>query len=259
MATQCLQQCGLLCLPAHAMGKCVQLLLMGLSPSCELHIHSQFGLLYHLMIQDSCLKLKLCYDWQSVASLSWCGAPIQGPLPDFYYCCKAVGFLIWRVLSDERMGLYFSTAAGSSQHGCSWIQVLQHSWPYFPASNLRLTKSGGRGPHIYISQEQTGPVIPPGNGFQTLARPVGPCDDPQDETNRKHCSQQFLCCHMTSLMSQEKHLLHRYVATTDPFHDAAWRVQVLNISMAVVMWSPLSHCLAMDMFTGLFSSNSQLY
>jgi hypothetical protein len=36
-------------------------------------------------------------------------------------------------------------------------------------SHLRLPQPGGPGPHIYIPQEQGGPVIPPGTGFRFVA------------------------------------------------------------------------------------------
>jgi hypothetical protein len=46
-------------------------------------------------------------DGQS-ASLSWCQAPIWGLRPDFYYCQKIAGLLMWGALSDERTGLSFT-------------------------------------------------------------------------------------------------------------------------------------------------------
>jgi hypothetical protein len=50
-------------------------------------------------------------DGQS-ASLSWCEAPIWGPRLDFYYCQTVACLLMWSALSDERMGLSFTIAAG---------------------------------------------------------------------------------------------------------------------------------------------------
>jgi hypothetical protein len=35
----------------------------------------------------------------------------------------------------------------------------------FLSQFLRLPQPGGSGPHIYIPQEQSGPVMPPGTGF----------------------------------------------------------------------------------------------
>jgi hypothetical protein len=43
--------------------------------------------------------------------------------------------------------------------------VPRDSWPYFTVSDSKLPQPGGPGPRIYISQEQGGPVIPPGTGF----------------------------------------------------------------------------------------------
>jgi hypothetical protein len=40
---------------------------------------------------------------------------------------------------------------------------------YILLSHLRLPQLGGPGPHIYIPQEQSVPVIPPGTGFPFVA------------------------------------------------------------------------------------------
>jgi hypothetical protein len=50
-------------------------------------------------------------DGQS-ASLSWCQAPTWGQRPDFYYSQTVAGLLMWGALSEERMGLSFTIAAG---------------------------------------------------------------------------------------------------------------------------------------------------
>jgi hypothetical protein len=65
-------------------------------------------------------------------------------------------------LSDEMMGLSFTIAAGPHQRSHSRVRVLWDSWPYFTVSDSRFPQPGGAGPHIYIPQEQGGPVIPPG-------------------------------------------------------------------------------------------------
>jgi hypothetical protein len=57
------------------------------------------------------VKVVLTTDVQS-ASVSWCQAPIWGPRPDFYYCQTVEGLFIWGALSDKRMGLPFTIAAG---------------------------------------------------------------------------------------------------------------------------------------------------
>jgi hypothetical protein len=45
------------------------------------------------------------------------------------------------------------------------VQVPWDSWPYFTVSDIRLPKPGGPRRHIYIHQEQGGPIIPPSSGF----------------------------------------------------------------------------------------------
>jgi hypothetical protein len=52
-------------------------------------------------------------DGQSV-SVSWNKAPIWGLRPDFYYCQRIAGLLMWGALSDERTGLSFTIAVGPS-------------------------------------------------------------------------------------------------------------------------------------------------
>jgi hypothetical protein len=92
------------------------------------------------------------------ASLSWCQAPTWGLRPDFYYCQRVEGLLMWGALSDKRTGLPFTNAAGPRQHSQSWVQVPQDSWLYITVSYSWLPQPGGPGPRIYIPKEQGGPV-----------------------------------------------------------------------------------------------------
>jgi hypothetical protein len=77
-------------------------------------------------------------DGQS-ASVSWNKPPIWGLRPDFYYCQRITGLLMWRSLSDERMGLSFTIAAGSRQRSHFRVRVPWESRPYFTVSDLRLS------------------------------------------------------------------------------------------------------------------------
>jgi hypothetical protein len=67
------------------------------------------------------------------------------------------------------MGLSFTIAAGPRQRSPS----------HFTVSDSRLPQPGGPGPHIYIPQEQGGPVIPPGIGFGSLLELSRVCYDRQ--------------------------------------------------------------------------------
>jgi hypothetical protein len=71
-------------------------------------------------------------------SVSWNKAPTWGLRPDFYYCLRLAGLLIWGALSDERTGLSFTIAAGSRQRSHSCFRVPRASWPYFTVSDSRL-------------------------------------------------------------------------------------------------------------------------
>jgi hypothetical protein len=115
------------------------------------------------------------------------------------------------------MGLLFAIAASPRQCSCSQVQVPRDLWPHFTVSDSRLPQPGGPCPCIYIPQEQSGPVIPPGTGFSfhcllrladlwwrySTSPPhgiiiawfsfttyqvfdIGP--------HRKHCVQQLFCC-----------------------------------------------------------------
>jgi hypothetical protein len=50
--------------------------------------------------------------------------PIWGPTPDLYYC-NTVMYFMCGTLSDERMGLSFTIAAGPCQRNHSWFRVLR--------------------------------------------------------------------------------------------------------------------------------------
>jgi hypothetical protein len=73
-----------------------------------------------------------------LASLSWNKAPIWDLQPDFYYCHRVAGLLVWGALPDERTDLLFTIAAGPHQHSHSWVQVLWNLRLYFTVSDLRL-------------------------------------------------------------------------------------------------------------------------
>jgi hypothetical protein len=57
------------------------------------------------------------------ASLSWNKALIWGLRPDFCYCLRVAGLLIWGGLSDERTGLSFTTATGPRQRSHFRVRV----------------------------------------------------------------------------------------------------------------------------------------
>jgi hypothetical protein len=63
------------------------------------------------------------------------------------------------------MGLSFTVAAGPCPRSHSRVRVPRDSLPYFTVSDSKLLQPGGPGSHIYIAQEQGGPVTPPGTGF----------------------------------------------------------------------------------------------
>jgi hypothetical protein len=76
-------------------------------------------------------------DGQS-ASMSWNKAAIWGLGPDFYYCQTFAVWLMWSALSDERMGLSCTVAAGPCQRSHSSVLVPWDLRRYFTVSDSRL-------------------------------------------------------------------------------------------------------------------------
>jgi hypothetical protein len=72
---------------------------------------------------------------------------------------------MWGALSDERMGLSFTIAAGPCQRNHSRVRDLRDSRPYFTVSGSRLPQPGGPRSYIYIPQEHGVSAIPAGTGF----------------------------------------------------------------------------------------------
>jgi hypothetical protein len=75
------------------------------------------------------------------------------------FCQTIAGVLMCGALSDERTvcNLLVIIAVGLRQSSHSRVQVLQNSRPYFTVS-FETPQPGKPGPHIYIPQEQVGPV-----------------------------------------------------------------------------------------------------
>jgi hypothetical protein len=55
--------------------------------------------------------------------MSWNKAPIWGLRPDFYYCQRVAGLLMWGALSEEWTGLSFAIGAGPCQRTHSRARV----------------------------------------------------------------------------------------------------------------------------------------
>jgi hypothetical protein len=74
--------------------------------------------------------------------------------------------IFWEVIvSEERMHLSFTIAAGPHQRSHCQVRVPRDSWPHFTVSDSILPQPGGPDSRIYIPQEQGGLVIPPDTGF----------------------------------------------------------------------------------------------
>jgi hypothetical protein len=74
-----------------------------------------------------------------------CQAPIWGPRSYFYYCQTAAGLFMWGTLSDEKMGLSFTTCCWSSQAQSLLSQIrdppnLEGQVPVFISPRNRVTQ-----------------------------------------------------------------------------------------------------------------------
>jgi hypothetical protein len=115
----------------------------------RLHLHSQQS---HITTEVS----------QSV-TLSWCQAPIWGPIPDFCYyqtvrvCwCGAASLTRGRVCSLQLL-LVLASAVILGSHSC-------RTHDHILLSQIRPSPTWGPGPRIYVPQEQGGPVMAPHTG-----------------------------------------------------------------------------------------------
>jgi hypothetical protein len=129
-------------------------------------------------------------DGQS-ASLYWNKAPMWGLRPDFDYCQTVAGLLMWSAPSDERTGLSFTIAAGSSQRSHSRVRVPWDLRSYFTVSDSRLPLSSPP-----TTRRATVEVFDPASTPELLlaidSQP--PLAKPLHGPHRKHFLQQFVYC-----------------------------------------------------------------
>jgi hypothetical protein len=86
--------------------------------------------------------------------------PLEAHDQHFFFNWTLAISLFCNILSDERMGLSFTIAAGPRKRSHSRIRVPRDPWPYFTVSDSRLSQPGGSGPRIYILQEQVTQLYP---------------------------------------------------------------------------------------------------
>jgi hypothetical protein len=98
--------------------------------------------------------------WLTV-SMSWCQTPLWDMWPDITSCWNVVVLFLCGALSDEDG----STSCSAITQWSESLRTCNHTL----LSHLKLPQCRGPGSHIYIPQEQGGPVIPPGTGFPLLS------------------------------------------------------------------------------------------
>jgi hypothetical protein len=80
-------------------------------------------------------------------------------MTDFLLLLDSLGFV------DEERSLRQEDGPRQRSHSC--VLIPQDSLPYFTVSHLRLPEPQGRGPRIYIPQEQVGPITRLGTAPKT--------------------------------------------------------------------------------------------
>jgi hypothetical protein len=104
---------------------------------------------------------ELLYDWRfTVNYFVLVTSPLRFTTSSFFF-----NWALAVIVSDERMGLSFTIAAGPRQRSHSQVRVPRDSWPHFTASVSRLPQPRGTGFCIYVPLEQSDKFIPPGTGF----------------------------------------------------------------------------------------------
>jgi hypothetical protein len=69
-------------------------------------------------------------------NLSWCRVPIRAHYQTYIFSLRNAGFFMWGSLSDEKMGLQFTSTfvSGPCQSSYTRVQFPQNSRPYFTVS-----------------------------------------------------------------------------------------------------------------------------
>jgi hypothetical protein len=129
---------------------------------------------FEVEVEVNLLKLKLIYDRQSVGQSVLVSGTHLGPVTNF-------PFSLTFPLDSLRVCYFIAPSLTRGRvrnllYNCFWAFPEQSLLGRSPTeltaifySHLRLPQPGGPGPHIYIPQEQGGPVIPPGT-FESVER-----------------------------------------------------------------------------------------
>jgi hypothetical protein len=107
----------------------------------------------------------LYYDRRSVGQSVLVSSPHLGLKTRYLLLSDNCGFVdIGRPLWREDGPVFYNCCCLRQRSHCQ-VRVPRGSWPRFTVSDLRLPHPGGPGHCIYIPQELSGPVIPPGTAF----------------------------------------------------------------------------------------------
>jgi hypothetical protein len=157
---------------------------------------------------------------QSV-SKSWCRAPSGAHDQIFITVWQLRSCFLWGALSGMRTGLSFVHAVGPCQRNLFRVQVPWDSWPYFTVSDLKL------------------PFSSPPTARRVTVKVFNPASR-----------------WVTGLSLNVSWSLSWSLARTTQKTPLSITPPSLCVSLAVITWWLLNHCLAIGMFAELFPSNS---
>jgi hypothetical protein len=101
---------------------------------------------------------RLLYDWQLASQYVLVSNTLVGLANRYYFLTEGCSLVsVRRPLWREDMSAIYSVVT-------EWSES-RRTRNHTSLSHLRVPQPGGLGSHIYIPQEEAGPVIPPGTGF----------------------------------------------------------------------------------------------
>jgi hypothetical protein len=107
----------------HSPRLCIEIIIILLGHHFLSHLYNHaVKIIINNELKSSRLESYVTTDGHS-ASMSSNKAPIWGLRQDFYYCQTVAGLLAWGALSDKRMGLSFTIAAGPRQRSLCRVRV----------------------------------------------------------------------------------------------------------------------------------------
>jgi hypothetical protein len=144
---------------------CSPTMKMNYPPPCINEVKNVWGYFSTSPVSES--ESELLYDWWFTANqFVLATSPLRLTTSNFISQLNTCGYSPY-VTSFLMRGLvcHLQLPASPRQRSHSQVRVTRYSRLFFTVSDSRVPQPGGRGLRIYIPQEQSGPLIPPGTEF----------------------------------------------------------------------------------------------